>query len=609
MEEVVGKIWDKWITKQVSTEYVEASVSLADIQSQLMVFYRAMGGDPSKTIELAEHRKLRIHRTTLQKIAGSHQYFMLTWQDERSVRLPPEIAVFSQKTLNENLYFWLIALAANLGSMDDWLLDNQAATSRLISRYPGLKKIYLSLSQACLANRPNTDNLSAQEQQAEKQIRYALTVPGAITSPISCKYDVYPVPLWLYPARSMPVMGIDQEGSDHDGQGERRLNDIKEIEQRKQVEFVDDERKTDGLLVFQAEALETWTEQVNLDRCQSDEEDADNVDTIAKDMDIITLSRHRKAKSASIRFNLDLPAAENDDLRLGEGILLPEWDFKQRRLVEKKCQLQTMLADDVKPVELSDRQRLISREISKRFAALGLIQNKRKAQQSGDEIDLDAWLDDYSQPTKSSNKQNYFIDNKQHYRDVSCLILADLSLSTEAYINQHQRVIDVIGDSLMVFSEGLSQLNDEFAIYGFSSVRSQHVRYHILKNFNMPFDGHVKGRVARIEPGYYTRIGAAIRQSTKILNQQGSANKIMLIVTDGRPNDLDQYEGRYGLEDTRQAIIEAKNLGLTPYCVTIDKKAHDYLPFLFGQNGFSVVNDAEQLPLVLPKIYINLTTH
>jgi len=609
MEEVVGKLWDKWLTKQVSTDHVDARVELSTIQAQLIIFYRAMGGCPAKTIELTEPRKLQIKRTTLQKIAGSHQYFMVSWQDDKSIRLPPYIATFADSKSNENLYFWLVALAAHQPTMIHWLIDNQAATTKIISRYPGLKKIYLSLSQAYLAKRPELSDLPVQEQQAEKQIHYALTVPGSITSAVSSKFAVLPVPLWLYPARLRALPIGNKLSDERTGKGQRHLKEIKEIEQRKQVDYVDDERKTDGLLVFQAEALETWTEQVNLDRCQSDEDDSDNIDAIAKDLDVITLSRHRKAKSASIRFNLDLPAEENDDLRLGEGILLPEWNFKEQRLIENKCLLQTMLADDVKPIELNKKQQQISRDISKRLASLGLVQSKRKTQQSGDEIDLDAWLDDYSQPTKSTNKQNYFIDNKQHYRDVSCLLLADLSLSTEAYINEHQRVIDVISDSLLVFSQGLNQLNDKFAIYGFSSVRSQHVRYHIIKNFKMAFDGHVRGRIARIEPGYYTRIGAAIRQSSKLLSQQGSANKIMLIITDGRPNDLDQYEGRYGLEDTRQAIMEAKRQGLVPHCITIDKKAHDYLPFLFGQNGYSIVDNAELLPQVLPKIYINLTKH
>ena len=104
-------------------------------------------------------------------------------------------------------------------------------------------------------------------------------------------------------------------------------------------------------------------------------------------------------------------------------------------------------------------------------------------------------------------------------------------------------------------------------------------------------------------------MGAAIRQSSQLLMQQETSHKILLIITDGRPNDLDRYEGRYGIEDTRQAVIEAKLLGLTPHCVTIDKQAHDYLPYLFGHNSFSIINNAEQLPKILPKIYLNLTKH
>ena len=82
---------------------------------------------------------------------------------------------------------------------------------------------------------------------------------------------------------------------------------------------------------------------------------------------------------------------------------------------------------------------------------------------------------------------------------------------------------------------------------------------------------------------------------------------MLLIISDGKPNDLDQYEGRYGIEDTRQAVLEAKKLGITPFCITIDKKGNDYLPYLFGQFGFTIVKDATLLAKALPKIYAHLT--
>lgn len=659
MEEVVGKIWDKWLTSQVTTDHVDTKVHFSELQSQLLIYYRAMGGDGAKSIEMAEKRELNIHRSTMQKIAGSHKQFYVSWQDERSLRLPPYIALFTDENLNQSLYFWLTALAAQLdkqrrsaqlnthdtnnhdannsGSVlnqnqNDWFNDNQQATCHLITEYAGLRRLYSTLAHEVLRLRSIEIDASLKKQptsslshhffkgdffskdngleQAEKAIATVLKIPGVINQYPPCSKDVLPVPLWLYPPVDVQGQGANFDPMDEKNNqknSKRKPGELQEIEQRKKAQYTDDNRKTDGLLVFQAEALMTWTEQINLDRCQSDEDDDADVTEIAKDLDIISLSRHRKANAARIRFDLDLPAAAQDDLRLGDGILLPEWDYKQQRLVDNACVLQTMISDDVEPMALSSEYQKLSQDILALFAHIGLTPNRRKAQPSGDEIDLDAWIDNFALPVKDSSKQAFYIDTQRQNRDVNCLILADLSLSTEAYIDDKQRVIDVIRDSLMVFSEALTRLGDDFALYGFSSVRSQHVRFHILKNFDMPHSDHVRGRIARIEPGYYTRMGAAIRQSSQLLSQRGGANKVLLIITDGKPNDLDQYEGRYGIEDTRQAIVEAKLLGLVPYCVTIDKKGHDYLPYLFGSNGFAIVSNASELPRVLPKIYLHLT--
>lgn len=641
MEEVVGKIWDKWLTSQVTTDHVDAKVHFGELQKQLLIYYRAMGGDGTKSLEIAEKRDLNIRRSTMQKIAGSHKQFYLSWQDERSVRLPPFIALFPEKDLNQSLYFWLTALAAQLDkqhrsglsnhNMLDWFNDNQQATRHLITEYDGLRRLYSTLAHGVLKLRSfeletlqvknrvktkatelfNRDFFSQKDGLilAEKAIATVIKIPGAMDHYPHSHKDVLPVPLWFYPPLHPQGSSADFEPMDEKNktQPKRKTGEVQQIEQRKKAQYVDDKPKTDGLMIFQAEALMTWTEQINLDRCQSDEDDDTDITEIAKDLDIISLSRHRKANAARIRFDLDLPAAAQDDLRLGEGILLPEWDYKQQRLVDDACVLQTMISDEVEPIALSSEYKKLSQDILALFAHLGLTPLRRKAQKSGDEIDLDAWLNDYALPIKDTSKQAFYIDTKRQSRDVNCLILADLSLSTEAYIDDKQRVIDVIRDSLMVFSEALTHLGDEFALYGFSSVRSQHVRYHILKNFDMPHSDHVRGRIARIEPGYYTRMGAAIRQSSQLLAKRSGANKILLIITDGKPNDLDKYEGRYGIEDTRQAIVEAKLLGLVPYCVTIDKKGHDYLPYLFGHHGFSIVSNASELPRVLPKIYLHLT--
>ncbi|WP_156499982.1 nitric oxide reductase activation protein NorD, partial [Oleiphilus sp. HI0061] len=148
---------------------------------------------------------------------------------------------------------------------------------------------------------------------------------------------------------------------------------------------------------------------------------------------------------------------------------------------------------------------------------------------------------------------------------------------------------------------------DPFAIYGFSSIKNKQVRYNLLKNFSEPYGDAARGRILEIKPGFYTRMGAGIRQSTEVLKTQATQKRLMLIVSDGKPNDIDHYEGRYGVEDTRKAVQEAKQQGLQPFCITIDEDGNDYLPYLFGDHGYAVISDTARLPALLPKIYLNLT--
>jgi len=138
-------------------------------------------------------------------------------------------------------------------------------------------------------------------------------------------------------------------------------------------------------------------------------------------------------------------------------------------------------------------------------------------------------------------------------------------------------------------------------------LRRQQVRMQELKSFKQPYDDNTRGRIQALKPGYYTRMGAAIRQATKLLGECKQRRRLLLLVTDGKPNDLDLYEGRYGVEDTREAVLEARRVGLLPFCITIDQKAGEYLPHMFGANGFTLIRQPEQLPLRLPQLYRQLT--
>jgi len=233
----------------------------------------------------------------------------------------------------------------------------------------------------------------------------------------------------------------------------------------------------------------------------------------------------------------------------------------------------------------------------------------QRSRPEGCEIDLDAYLRyaaDRAAGVQAS-AQDLYRDLRCGQRDLACLLLADLSLSTDAWINDQQRVIDVIRDSLFLFAEALSACGDRFAIYGFSSRKRDPIRFHQLKTFGERYNAAIRGRIQAIKPGYYTRMGAAIRQATTLLQQQSASQRLLLILTDGKPNDLDNYEGRYGIEDTREAIREARALGLRPFCVTIDAHANEYLPHLFGASDYVVIRRPAQLPRKLPQLYAGLT--
>jgi nitric oxide reductase NorD protein len=225
------------------------------------------------------------------------------------------------------------------------------------------------------------------------------------------------------------------------------------------------------------------------------------------------------------------------------------------------------------------------------------------------EPDLDAYL--RFAATRASGAAvappGMYRDYRGGRRDLACLLLADLSLSTDAWVSNEARVIDVIRDSLFLFAEALNASGDAFAMYGFSSRRRDNVRVHALKEFDQRYDAQVRGRVQAVKPGFYTRMGAAVRYATQLLGRQGASQRLLLLLTDGKPNDLDVYEGRYGAEDTRMALIEARRAGIQPFCVTVDEEANDYLPHIFGPGAFVVIRKPAELPTQLPLLYARLT--
>ena len=617
MEELVGRLWHQFITRAASVEHDTARVHLAEMQRAIELLFRAAGGGATVRVRQATEQQRGGARNWLQKIAGSATQEALPGLDADSLSLPPSIAVFSQRSLNRDLYLWLATLAACYVDTGQWVSDNQWATQCVLHMFPGMRTRRHRLLQAHLQQRPLESQLKDPSAFAELFVRQALQLdPMASVVPLPWSgkpltaADVAPVWLWLSP-QDKPANMAQPSRPTSDAEPDHRQGATLQDKKRRKAHHTDNATDRNGMMMFfRAESIMSWSEYVKVNR-QTDDDDDGHAIQAADDMNSLAITNDGQTSAARVKFDLDLPAAAQDDLPLGPGVALPEWHWKQQRLVPDHCSAQLLEARQPAPYQAPAHLQLTARRVRRKLEVLRSLPRHLHAQQQGEDLDLDAWVQwrAHAQACPQHEGDARIYSQKQAVeRSLACLLLADLSLSTDTWANNEQRVIDVIRESLYVFGEALTALGDPFAMLGFSSVRRQNVRMHLLKRFNETWSPMVQARVGAIKPGYYTRMGAAIRYAIKGLEMRPERQRLLLLLTDGKPNDLDVYEGRHGLEDTRQAVIEARAAGLHPYCVTIDKEAHDYLPNLFGQKGFAVVHNPTDLASKLSSVYAKLAT-
>jgi nitric oxide reductase NorD protein len=613
MEEFVGKIWDRFITNRANRHYPDAIVHLDEVRHTVGIFFRALGGEGGLRVENATDSEVHARRSILQRIAGMGKTTQYAWRDEETLRLPDSIALFAEKQRNRDLYLWLTALSVVASQGHDWISRNQHRTRQTLQIWPGLNPLYQKLLIAHLQQRPPAETLSTGEAQQEKAIRLALSDPTQAVTLSYAKHPPQPVYLWLHPSPPPQEFNIGAAPHDPDlpeHEQEKKNNRQQDKQQkRKKANHTDMPDGKSGLMSFRLESLWSWGEYTKVDRTTVDDDD-DNSMRTAEDMDNITLAQDSEATASKIKLDLDLPSKQHDDIVLSEGIAIDEWDYRQQYLQKDHCRLQEMTSRHAQAMELPARLHQQAHKIRRQFEILRPQRHWVSRQSDGTELDLENYINfltDRKNGRVNSDTPVYR-DIRNLNRDLSCLLLADLSLSTDAYISNDARVIDVIRDSLYLFSEALTATGDRFALHGFSSRNRNHIRFYNIKGFDENYNNNIRGHINAIRPGYYTRMGAAIRHATQLLVKEGTSQKLLLILTDGKPNDLDKYEGRYGIEDTRMAVLEAEKLGLKPFCVTIDERAEDYLPYLFGSRSYVLIRDAEELPRKLPLLYLRLTT-
>ena len=289
------------------------------------------------------------------------------------------------------------------------------------------------------------------------------------------------------------------------------------------------------------------------------------------------------------------------------GKLYDEWDFRRRGYRKDWCVLfdQDVPAGDARFVAATRAK--YAGQISllkKRFEALRGEDRLLRRQTEGDDIDFDAAVEAYADHRVGLEPSDrLFAKRRRVDRNIAVMFMVDMSGSTKGWINECER------EALVMLCEALEALGDRYAIYGFSGWTRKRCEIYRIKSFAEDYSEDVRARIAGVEPKDYTRMGVAIRHLSSLLNEVEARTRILFTLSDGKPDDFsDGYRGAYGIEDTRQALNEARQSGIHPFCVTIDGEARDYLPHMYGQASWILIDDVRKLPTKAAEVYRRLTS-
>jgi nitric oxide reductase NorD protein len=419
---------------------------------------------------------------------------------------------------------------------------------------------------------------------------------AALSEPARDYCPFLPAPLWgearLCADGAGPVFG-DEDAASSAASNDERAHKARRCRQE-QTE------RRDYLALNRFEKLLTQTESMNLARPVEDDEE-DGARRATEDASEIVLSPHGRSAATRLRLELDLAPAAAAEGAAAEGLRYPEWDWRRRAYRADYCRVVAAPAPagDVAWRPSPDALRRI-RRVRRHFEALRPRRELMRAQIDGDEIDMEALVrarTDFAAGGTPSDR--IYQTTRKQGRDLAAALLVDVSLSTEAWVGT-QRVIDISREAALLFCHAMDACGDAHAVFSFTSRGRNEVRVNVVKEFSELLSPTVERRLGALKPGHYTRIGAALRHVTAQLASQPAQRRLLLALTDGKPNDCDHYEGRFGVEDARRAVQEARRGGAAVFGVTIDSRAQAHFPVLFGRGGFAIISDPSKLPAAMP---------
>lgn len=618
-EEAVGNLWhDYAVGIGAAPSYPAEAVTLESARPSLTMMFRALGGPPGVEVSEVAASVAGHRRAAVRKLATERDKIYLAAFDGERLRLPPMIDVFPTRALNRGAYFWLVAMAAlagdaalaagaRTGAARDLAMirANTAAGRHVLAACPGLRARHTEMTAHILATRPSTQ-LPGPEKTVEQALRAAL---AGIDLPTTDDPDTARghmtfahVPIWL----DFTPAGQGASADDHaDEPG--NVPDAAQMTKRKlgMRKDQDQANRKDSFIMHRFEAILSWVESMNLNRTIHDDDD-ENAQKAADDQDNITLSKNDKRAATRLRLHLDLSPADADHERLSGAFTYPEWNHRSRSYMADHCRV---LEADAVPDPTNDFVPNTKRieEVRRQFEVLRPRRILQPRQIDGSELDLDAAIAAQIDLRATGRcDDRVFQASRQTSRDLTVAFLIDTSRSTESVVDETS-VIDVARDALAALAGGIDAAGDRLGIWGFSSLRRDRVFLTRCKRFDQTMSREITDNICALKPGHYTRLGAAIRHVSAQLAEETAARKLLIVLTDGKPNDLDHYEGTHGIEDSHMAVAEARRAGLAVHGIVVDADGQDWFARIFGRGGFHLLPRPERLTRVLPDIYRTLT--
>jgi len=553
------------------------TVDLSDIKSRLTIFSRAITGAP---IEIYEAEREGGYKNNNFFLPTRFSEFS-TVEENLSFYLFRILYLSVQKNLNLN---WTDQTEHELAESQEKALENsEKVLAVLLEQFPITKEIHEKFKQY-YSEKPN------QKEPLDYSFLYGKWMQN---SPENDDLD------------SLHNFSDKVKTADQDQP--KTILKSKAVEEIISVQ-VDQKQLEDNVLQHQFEKVETAEEFGGNFKDMDGDDELDDHSNALEDLNMkYTVRVDDTAHSVyQADFIENTTISESAEAKSSDYfIAYDEWDYAKREYKADFCKVYPKNITETDVAYYKDTISKNSSTLTGLRKMLTTVNNKyqqQRRQTQGEEFDIDAITDlfvDVNSGHTPSDK--IYLSKRKKEKDLSILLLLDSSLSSDGYASGN-RVIDVEKQVSILFGEILNEFNIEFSIDCFYSKTRNHASYHTIKDFDEPWN-IAKYKVGAIEPSGYTRIGAALRHSGAMLDKRNTKNKWVILISDGKPNDYDRYEGKYGVNDVKQALRELNQRQINSYALAIEAEAKYYLPQMFGQNHYQILTTPVELLKSLVKLY------